>query len=460
MARAKKRDEAVNEGVAPRVPPVVGLSLLLVLGLGLSLLALFQWAELLISLAGGEISCAIDERFNCAQVWTSPVAIQIHTLTGVPVAGWGLVYGLSVFGLTVLLVRSALLGRSLAPGLHALRLFAGVGVLVSIALFLITVQLGTYCLTCIATYCLVGAFAAVAFRLRPEQPFAQVGAAKVLGPAAALIVGAWVVLLFPGSRTPHERVVDLGTKKVAPPPAGQPPPPPPPGDALGQFLANLPPQGRQAVADGLLEFKNGRPPPSAVYASRLVIGPRGSKVHLLDWSDLRCGHCRHLSEVMAQLEEEAPGAFSHESRWFPLDGTCNPKVPPNMTDPTKVRCDGAKAMICMEGEAGYGAVRRAVFLEQQTITMDRLFQLAQEKAKVERRVLEACIVHPDTQKKLAEDIEYAARYDLQGTPLLLVNGRSVHPVAPFLYAMILAQGDPSAPSFSALPPGQAHDHSH
>lgn len=459
MGRGKKRDEAPVESNLRPAPPVQGLQLLLVLGLLLSLLALFQWAELLISLEGGDISCSIDERFNCAQVWTSPFAVQAHALTGVPVAGWGLIYGLAVFGLGLLATRAALLGRSLAPSLHALRLFAGTGVVVSVGLFGVTATLGTYCLTCLGTYCLVGALAAVVFRLRPEQGLAQVGWGKVLGPSAALVIGAWLILLWPGSRTPHEKVVDLGTKKGEPKVAGAtlPSKPAAPSDPLSEFIANLPASARQAVADGLLELKSGRPV-SAVYPTRLVVGPTGAKVHLLDWSDLRCGHCRHLAEIMGQLEEEAPGAFSHESRYFPLDGSCNPKVPPNMTDSTKVRCDGAKAMICLEGEAGYMAVRRAVFLEQQTMTMDRLFQLAKEKANVDRRVLEACIVHPDTQKKLAEDIEYAARFDIQGTPLLLLNGVSVHPVAPFLYAMILAGGDPNAPGLTGLPPGQAHDH--
>jgi serine/threonine-protein kinase len=53
------------------------------------------------------------------------------------------------------------------------------------------------------------------------------------------------------------------------------------------------------------------------------------------------------------------------------------------------------------------------------------------------------------------------QFDIQGTPLVLVNGREVQPVPPLLYALVLTGGAWQHPAFAELPPprpaGQGHD---
>ena len=78
-----------------------------------------------------------------------------------------------------------------------------------------------------------------------------------------------------------------------------------------------------------------------------------------------------------------------------------------------------------------------------------------------RTQLEACLNSPETSRKLLEDIRYAAQHHIQGTPLVVVNGREAPAFVPFLSALIMAGGDTSAPAFGVLPPPRtltADDH--
>jgi protein-disulfide isomerase len=460
MAKAKKKAETAAEVPASGPSPLTLLAIVLI-GAAAAGLALFQWMELLVVQAGGEVACAIGEKLNCEGVWSSSFAKTIQSTTGMPVAGWGLVWGLTAFGAALLVVKAALEQKPIAPALHGARLVAGAGVVTSIGLFFVTLNLGVYCLTCIATYLLTLLYAGLVFRLRAERPLQAVGVTPVAGPIAALLVGSYLLLLWPASRTPGEAKVDLGIKKktdvagsTTPQKALPPPPPalpaPSPTDALAAFLSDLPSSGRQSVSDALADFRQN--PVLAQFPSRNSAGNAAAPVKLVDFSDLRCGHCKHLAETTEALEKEAGPGFSHESRFFPLDGSCNPKVPPTMVDQSGVRCDGAKLLICLETNPAFNAVRNAVFAEQQDITLPRIFQLAKEKAKADEKVLRACMASASTAAKLKEDIEIATAYGINGTPLLLLNGRTAAPVGPFLYAMILAKGDASAIGFNVLPP--------
>jgi serine/threonine-protein kinase len=69
-----------------------------------------------------------------------------------------------------------------------------------------------------------------------------------------------------------------------------------------------------------------------------------------------------------------------------------------------------------------------------------------------RVALAACMASPDTQAKLLADIQWAEEHGIQGTPLVLVNGRQAAAFPAFLYALVLAGGDPGHPAFAALPP--------
>ena len=55
-------------------------------------------------------------------------------------------------------------------------------------------------------------------------------------------------------------------------------------------------------------------------------------------------------------------------------------------------------------------------------------------------------------KKLQDDINAAMQFNIEGTPLVLINGREVRPVPPLLYALVLTGGAWQNAAFADLPP--------
>jgi hypothetical protein len=58
---------------------------------------------------------------------------------------------------------------------------------------------------------------------------------------------------------------------------------------------------------------------------------------------------------------------------------------------------------------------------------------------------------------LQDDVEYAWRYQPEGTPLVVVNGRKATQSGAFLYSMALTGGDAKSPAFERLPPPNLAD---
>lgn len=445
------------------------LALLVVAGLTV-VLGVVQWMELLLAQASGETFCSLNETFDCASVWAHPLAKSVQRISRVPVAGWGIVWALGATASAVWMLRRRLEGREAdLPGMVA-RIFGAAGIGTSLALFGLSMSMGTYCLTCLTTYVFVVAFGVLAFKQPTSKPLgAHKGTAPLMWSAAFVLAG-YLLVLFPGTRTPvdanrealQQAAKAAKSKQTTPAPARPAPSAPaqvaPPSTPLGRFLAELNPAAQQAVANALAGHRAAPKPVTAQFPVRdLHHGPADAKVRIVDFSDIRCGHCAQLAAASDELRRmTSEDAFSQESRWFPLDAECNSKLDPKMTDGTGVRCAAARAMVCMEGKPGYDKARTALFQAQRDLdTPETVFRIAGEASQTSQAALKACAADPKTEAKLRQDVEYAWSYGLEGTPLVVINGRQSAPIAPFLYAMILAQGDLDHPAWRRLPEGRA-----
>ncbi len=157
------------------------------------------------------------------------------------------------------------------------------------------------------------------------------------------------------------------------------------------------------------------------------------------------------------LKQRLPaGLMAVDARYFPLDGSCNPEIGARGKNP--VRCLAAQAQICMEGRPGREAFTSKIYAGQQGLNEDRLYSLA--APFMSREELDTCAQSSDTARKLADDIEWATAVGIDGTPLVLVNGKKATSYAPFLYALILTEGDADHPVFANLPPANTKAHMH
>lgn len=450
------------------------LALLVLAGLSL-VLGVIQWMELLLAQAVGETFCSVNETFDCASVWAHPIAKSIQRITRVPVAGWGVVWALGASAASIWLLRRRIEGREAdLPGMVA-RLFGVAGIGTAVGLFVLSMTMGTYCLTCLTTYALVLVYGGLAFKQPTTKPLKEQAPGGPIVWSVAFVIVGYLAVLWPGSQTPVDADKEALTAaaKAAkatngaadphaghnhPPGAHHPPPArsdlPPPKTALGRFLSELSGPAQAAVADALAEMKASPTPTVAQFPVRsLHHGPEDAKVKIVDFSDIRCGHCAQLAATADELRRmTAEDAFSQESRWFPLDAECNPKLDPKMTDGTGVRCAGARVMICLEGKPVYDKVKKALFSAQRDLTnRDKVMQIASDAASMSKADLEKCMAAPKTEAALRQDIEYAWSYRLEGTPLVIINGKKASPIGPFLFAMLLAQGDLDHPAWSRLP---------
>lgn len=444
---------------APPTPPVPtrGALALLVLGIAESALAIFQWLELLTLRAGGSTVCGVNEHVNCETVWNSPFASRMHELLGLPVAGLGLVWGLTAVGLSALYLAWARAGRPVRPAANGLRLLAAVGAVSVVVFASASAQAGALCLTCLGTYVLVLAFAGVAWRGLPGPALPQAGEwGATLKWTVGLAAAAFVALLVPGRATPSASpagsLLPAATTASGGTSSGDAVPPAP--VSLEAYLRALPSPQQQYLADALALYRRSTPLPAASPARRLY-GPKDAPVKVVEWTDSKCPHCKSLVEELAVLKKRVPeGKLSLEARQFPLDGACNPALPRRGPDAPSVRCEAAKAQVCLESAPDFWELREKLFAAQAMLDTEKVVEIA-SSGSMSRIQLDACMKSPETLAKLREDSAYAMRHGLEGTPLVVVNGRQVPPSAPLLYALAMAGGDASAPAFNVLPPPRA-----
>ncbi|MCC6337278.1 MAG: DsbA family protein [Myxococcales bacterium] len=422
----------------PARPSPAALLTLLGTSLGLSALAVYQWSELLVVRAGGTPACAVNESFDCAAVWNSAFAGRVHDALGMPVAALGLLWGLTALVLPAVMAVQARAGKDVSAFLTGVKLWAGAGLLACVTFIAASLQAGAVCLTCLGTYALTLGYAVGAFALLP-RPIWPDTRFLVPGGAWALIISAplFLVLLYPGGQTP--KTVTKPDVKVG----GQATP-----EQLAQWVASLSQQEKLQAAYARDVFLKSTPKDVSAFPVRLRVGPADAPIKVVEFTDILCGHCRMFESLLAQLMAMDPKVVSVEPRYYPLDGECNPDVEHSPKD--GVRCFGAKAQLCLEQHPRFLELRHELFEHQAGLTKDFIVQVA-GKAGLGKDALEACVNSPETGKRLAEDIAYAKLYGIQGTPLVLVNGKEAPPATAFLVGLVLAKGDANAPLFQSLP---------
>jgi serine/threonine-protein kinase len=422
--------------------------LLVVVSMATALSSLFQWMELLVVRSGGRPLCSINDSVNCEAVWNSALASRIHHFLGIPVAGLGMVWALTAFGLSALLIYRLVAGAALGPVVAALRLTAAAGILACLTFAVGSARTGALCLTCLATYALVVAFALVVVKLLPGRLQPAKGELRfaVLW-STGLALASYLMLLMPGMNTPQANAATAGMERVS---RATTQGTSESDRALESYLKDLSAPEKQLVSDSIAIFRRSPKSLTDRFRVRNRRGPENAPVKLVEFTDIRCSHCAELVQMMKQLEQLVPpGRFSVEARHFPLDGTCNPAIA--FAQPNGVSCLGAKVQICLEAAPDFWQLREKLFAEQANLTPERILAIG-SSGWTSREALEKCVASPETEAKLKDDLSYALEYKPRGTPLLVINGREGTAFGSFLFAMIMTNANPNSPAFASLPP--------
>ena len=419
--------------------------LLIVVSLAAILLGIYQWVELIQIRSGGPAPlCSVNETIDCASVWNSPLADAVHDYSGVPLAGWGVAWAAIVLLLAIELAWHVRKGNPAGDIVLALRLTTASGALVSLSLLAYTVTIGILCPTCFLFYILVAVAAVAAFRLPRDTAWQW---RHALLQSIGLLLISIALLFYPGRHTPQQNAAIASLDSVN---STASPDTSPAEDPLAKFLLSLPPDQQQLVSDSRALYRAAPFIDRPVDSKRLITGNTRSPVHLIDWIDIRCPHCKHLEEALAKIRKVTPpNSWSEEGRQFPLDSECNHNM--ERSDNSHVACLAAKVLICLGGSPKANQVRATFFQRQGRLGVDDIWDIAAHSPS-QRHSLESCVDSPETADMLQDDIDYAMQHHITGTPLVVINGRQAPNFPPFIYAMILAGGDSDAPGFKVLPP--------
>lgn len=421
---------------APAEPakPAVATSLLAVM-LGTSaavvLLAVYQWMELIALSRGIAPTCNINETLNCGAVWNSAFAHVVHDHLGIPVAGLGIVWGVTGFGLSMRAMMRQMKGVALGPALAPLRLWGLLGAFSCVTFAVASYQAHALCVTCLGTYVLTLSFFA-ATALIPGEKIPSFTDLMPGLPVLLILLGAsYGAVLYPGMHTP----------KPAEPTALAPG-----DDQLQKYFDTIPEQEKLATAYARAQYLQAQP--VKLHPAHFVEGNPDAPVKIIEWTDIKCPHCAKLLHDLDDISRAQGASFSLEPRYFPLDGECNPGMQNTAGD--GVRCLGAKIEICLENRPGFKQAQLALFDNQANLTPSLMMQIA-ERA-MPKAELDQCIAAPATAQRLQEDLVYAMETHPDGTPIVLVNGKPTLAVRSFIYGMVMSKGDPNAKLFSSLPP--------
>ncbi len=463
-----KKDDRSAAGAIPQ-RQARALAVLAALGAASAAWAIFLWRELIRARAGETPFCGFGESADCGELWNAAFASAIHRATGLPVAGWGLAWSLVAVALPLLALAFRGRERRAAAACSAIDLTAAAGVAGIVVLLAASAAEGLFCTSCALTYVLTLAYATVTFSALRNRTLPRSPQGATL--AAAATVAAYLLLLYPGLKTPKSAAEEgqqalAGAGRQAAERAAGTSAAGNTGTAriiggvnvdrmLEEFVATLRPQTRQGLSDTLHLYRNA-PSLTPEPPRNRVLGTAGAGVLITEFTDVLCSHCATLHDTLAQLQGLLPhGSFHVDARHFPLDGRCNPHLQPR--DGDDVRCVAARAQICAEGTGRAHDLAGALFARQGDLTAGLTSELA---TPFVGGALEPCLSSEATARKLADDVDYAARYDPHGTPVVLIDGRLGYAYAPFLYAVILTQGDPDHPSFASLPPPNENAHVH
>jgi protein-disulfide isomerase len=158
-------------------------------------------------------------------------------------------------------------------------------------------------------------------------------------------------------------------------------------------------------------------------------GAAGAPVTVVEYSDFMCPFCRNLAGALSQFVPQAGGRLAVYFKNFPLDSSCNPKLPRSAHAGA---CTLALGAICAHNQGKFEAYHDRVFSsEHRNPQPADVVRLAGE-AGLNAAAMEGCLGDPATRKALDAQIAEGNRLGVSSTPTLYVNGKRLPRINDFV----------------------------
>jgi protein-disulfide isomerase len=157
-------------------------------------------------------------------------------------------------------------------------------------------------------------------------------------------------------------------------------------------------------------------------SSRPVMGDPKAPVTIAEFSDFFCPHCAVTAEVLREVLVDNPGKVRVVFFNFPLDIDCNPVMTRQLHQGACIIARGAS---CAARQAKFEQYYNFSFqLKMERATFNTAMQIAQY-AGADMTRFQSCMMSPESQNDLRQDLTAANSLSISSTPRLFVNGKSV-----------------------------------
>lgn len=346
-------------------PNVINLLMGLgIIGLTIYLTSYFFDAHFPAGIAGNKGMCDLNSFFTCSGATLSPVS----NLFGIPVAFFGLIFGISIVVGTIFPSENFERTNKLISVIN----------LPGILFFLIysLTALGTLCPMCTLYYVLSGISAFLYFKYGVDG-FSP--GAKVLSILAVVTI-AGSVLLSNHYHDKKERFSKINQQIVE----------------QYKILEDL--------------------GPVQVNSPYYIVEAQNAPIQMTVFSDFECPFCSILSEQLEKMKNEPKykGKLNIQYMFYPLDNFCNPGIKRKFHE---YACKAAYVAACDAQK--FVNVHDDIFHNQKSLDDDLLTSLEKKYG------LKDCINNQAAKDFVASSIQEGDRLGLNSTPTIFLNGRKI-----------------------------------
>ncbi|MFW5890926.1 MAG: DsbA family protein [bacterium] len=182
-----------------------------------------------------------------------------------------------------------------------------------------------------------------------------------------------------------------------------------------------------------------------------VTGDPEALYRIIEITDFNCSHCKELSEILYYLSKRLGNHIYIESRLFPLDKECNPKVSDASPFNDKGGCQLAKASICAGKQGKFFEFKHSLFSHMYYDYRNRI-KSAIDETNLNKKKFDECMLSDYPEKKLDESIKSAVSLNIRGTPMLIWNNKEIPVNRILIVAMLLSYNNPQHKTFKKLLP--------
>jgi len=389
-------------------------------GIALSVLSLNEHSvNVIANQIGADVKssfCDISSEYNCTAVNQSTWSSWL----GIPVASFGLWYFLVlILSVSLFFDREKFYEDEAFDSLAA---FSFIGLLVSLALFLISkFKIGVLCPLCLGIYAVNFLFFIAAIFFKPKNKGILVSVRDG--------IFCWISFVFEGlSLTSRSRASVLKLFALAVLLAA--------GfsyslkDYLSLKYLNSFTEEPNWEAEKVRDIKVDLTPGFNQDYSK---GPSDAALKIVEFADFECPACQILDLVLSELLQKYEGKVQYVYKNYPLDNSCNPAL----NEPLHLNgCYSAYLARCAGEQGKFWEMSNYLFKlgseEADSRTAEDARNIINQgiaRLELDQIKIDECLKNDAVKNKITSDIKEGDSLGITGTPSLFINGRIIRDIS-------------------------------